>query len=324
MKAIVLVGGLGTRLQPITYDLPKQLIPIAGRSMLYRALDTLPADVEEAVLATGYKADQIAEYTRAHPYRLPLRTVPEPNPLGTGGGMRNVAEGMSDPFYVINSDIICGAAAADVLRTHERRGGIGALLLTRVEETQTFGVAAIEEDDRISHFVEKPPVGEAPSSWINAGIQVWRREVLDRIPAGREVSFEREILPGLLEQGVYGSRFQGYWQDAGTPARVLHAQRLLFDAGKGVDVGLPAGASGTGPVSAGPGTTASGASFGPLVTLGAGVVVSEGARISNSIVMDGARIDAEATVVGSIIGPRAHVAAGHRVADEVLGSGREA
>lgn len=324
MKAIALVGGLGTRLRPITYDLPKQLIPIAGRSMLYRALDVLPDDVEEVVLATGYKAEQIAAYTREHPYRLRLRTVPEAQPLGTGGGMRNVAEGMSDPFYVVNSDVISGASATEVLRMHDRRRGIGALLLARVEETQTFGVAALGEDDRITQFVEKPAPGEAPSSWINAGVQVWRREVLDQIPPGREVSFEREVLPGLLDRGVYGVRLEAYWQDAGTPERVLHAQRLLFEAGKGVGVGLPPGAHGTGPVSAGPGTSAAGASFGPLVTLGSGVVVGEGARLSNSIVMDGVRIDADATIVGSIIGPRAHVASGHRVADQVLGAGGEA
>jgi mannose-1-phosphate guanylyltransferase len=324
MKAIALVGGLGTRLRPITYDLPKQLIPIAGRAILYRALDLLPDDVEEVVLATGYKADQIAAYVRDHPYRLPVRTVPEAEPLGTGGGMRNVADGMSDPFYLLNSDVIAGAPAAEVLRVHRLRGGIGALLLARVEETQSFGVAALGDDDRITRFVEKPEPEEAPSQWINAGVAVWRREVLDRIPVGRAVSFEREILPGLLDRGVYGARLEGYWQDAGTPERVLHAQRLLFEAGHGVGVGLPAGATGTGPVSVGPGVTAVGASFGPLVTLGAGVVVGDGARVSNSIVMEGARIDPGATVIGSILGPRAHVAAGHRVADQILGRSGEA
>ncbi len=324
MKAIALVGGLGTRLRPITYDLPKQLIPLAGRSMLYRALDVLPDDLEEVVLATGYKSEQIAAYVHEHPYRLRIRTVPETQPLGTGGGMRNVADGMSDPFFVINSDIVSEASAAEVLRVHEQRNGIGALLLARVEETQTFGVAALGENDRITQFVEKPAPGEAPSPWINAGISVWRREVLDRIPTGREVSFEREILPGLLDRGVYGARLEGYWQDAGTPERVLYAQRLLFEAGKGVEVHLPTGASGTGPVSVGPGARAVGATFGPLVTLGAGVVVGEEARISNSIVMDGARIDSAATVVGSILGPRAHVGAGHRVADQVVGAGGEA
>ncbi|EQD76155.1 Nucleotidyl transferase [mine drainage metagenome] len=324
MKAIALVGGLGTRLRPITYDLPKQLIPLAGRSMLYRALDVLPDDLEEVVLATGYKSEQIAAYVHEHSYRLPIRTVPETQPLGTGGGMRNVADGMSDPFFVINSDIVSEASAAEVLRVHEQRNGIGALLLARVEETQTFGVAALGENDRITQFVEKPAPGEAPSPWINAGISVWRREVLDRIPTGREVSFEREILPGLLERGVYGARLRATGRTRARRNVCCTPSGSSSKPAKGVEVHLPSGASGTGPVSVGPGARAVGATFGPLVTLGAGVVVGEEARISNSILMDGARIDSAATVVGSILGPRAHVGAGHRVADQVLGAGGEA
>ncbi|MGB6443142.1 MAG: NDP-sugar synthase, partial [Thermoplasmata archaeon] len=229
MKALVLIGGFGTRLRPVTYAVPKQLIPLAGKPMLYHVLDLLPDDVEEVVLATGYKADVIDAYVRAHPLRWPVRTVFEAQPLGTAGGMRNAGDAMSDPFFLMNSDVIASADPRALRATHEARGGVGTMGLFEVEDPKPYGVAALGADDRITAFVEKPDTKDAPSRWINAGISIWRREVLDPIPRGREVSFEREVLPDLLPRGVYGFRLTRYWEDAGTPDRLLHAQRLLFD-----------------------------------------------------------------------------------------------
>jgi mannose-1-phosphate guanylyltransferase len=323
MKALVLIGGFGTRLRPITFAVPKQLIPLAGRSMLYHVLDLLPRDVEEVVLATGYKAEMIDAYVRDHPLPFPVRTVPEHEPLGTGGGMRNASEGMSDPFFLLNSDVIAKVDLRDVRARFERHPGVGVMTLAEVDDVRPYGVAALGPDDRITGFVEKPEPAAAPSRWINAGLAIWGRAALDRIPAGRALSFEREIVPGLLADGVFGYRLTGYWDDAGTPERLLRSQRLLFDDQRGKVVGLPEGARGSGPVAAMDGATARGATFGRYVTLGPNSHVGAGAHVEDSILMDGVRVEDGATVVGSLLGPRVTVRAGHRVEGQVAGEGAE-
>jgi mannose-1-phosphate guanylyltransferase len=318
MKALVLIGGFGTRLRPLTYAVPKQLIPIAGKAMLYHVLDLLPRDVEEVVLATGYKSEAIAAYVRAHPLPWPVRTVAEAVPLGTGGGMKNAGTGMSDPFYLLNSDVIAAADLSAMAAAHARHGGLGTMALAEVEDTRPYGVAALDPDERISRFVEKPEPKDAPSHWINAGLAVWGRSTLERIPPGRPVSFEQEIVPGLLGDGVYGFRLARYWDDAGTPERLLRSQRLLFDDGRAGGAGRPEGARGAGPVASLAGATARGATIGPYVTLGAGAMVAPDARVEDSVVMDGAFVGAGATVLGSLVGPGVRVPARARVERTVL------
>jgi mannose-1-phosphate guanylyltransferase len=323
VKALVLIGGFGTRLRPITYTVPKQLIPLAGKPMLYHVFDLIPRDVEEVVLATGYKADVVAAYVRDHPTPWPVRTVPELEPLGTGGGMKNASAGLSDPFYLLNSDVVTSVDLSALLAVHRERGGVGTMALAEVDDTRPYGVAALGPDDRIDAFVEKPEPAEAPSHWINAGLAVWAGSVLDRIPEGRPVSFEREVVPGLLVDRLYGFRLQKYWDDAGTPERLLHAQQLLFDDGRGGKGGVPPGALGSGPVASARGVRAPGASFGKYVTLGEDVTVAAGAHVENSILMAGAHIEKEAVVVASILGPGVTVRAGQRVAGQILGEGVE-
>jgi len=324
VKALVLIGGLGTRLRPVTYSVPKQLIPIAGKSMLYHVLDLLPGNVEEVVLATGYKSDLIDSYVRSHPPRWPTRIVVETQALLTGGGMKNASSGMSDPFFLLNSDVIAKADLAEVARAQDRHGGLGIMTLAEVEDTRPYGVAALGPDDRIVRFVEKPPPAEAPSHWINAGLAVWRRAVLDRIPASRPVSFEQEILPGLLGEGIYGFRLTEYWDDAGTPDRLLRSQRLLFDDGRAPPSQPPSGAIARGPIATLEGAEARGATIGPYVTLGAGTSVGPGAQVEDSVVMDGATVGPEAFVANCILGPKSHVGRGHRVMGQVIGEGSEA
>jgi mannose-1-phosphate guanylyltransferase len=319
MKALVLIGGFGTRLRPVTYSVPKQLIPLAGKPMLYHVLDLLPPGVEEAVLATGYKADLVDRYVRQRPHRVPVRTVPETEPLGTGGGMKNAGDGMSDPFFLLNSDVIASADLAALAASHRRSRRIGTMVLAEVEDTRPFGVAALGPEDRITAFVEKPPPERAPSHWINAGLAVWARAVLDRIPPGRPVSFEQEVVPGLIADGLFGFRHAGFWDDAGTREHLLRSQRFLFDSGRGASVALPTGATGTGPVSAMADSGARGASFGGYVTLGEGVRVEPGAYLEDAVVMDGAVIGRGARVVRSIVGPGMRVGDAEAVEDRLVG-----
>ena len=322
MKALVLVGGFGTRLRPITYEIPKQLIPIAGKPMLYHVLDLLPEGTEEAVLASGYKAEVLARYLSAHPPPVPVRCVPEATPLGTGGGMRNAGESMTDPFFLMNSDVIADIDVPAVVQLHQDRGGVGVMTLSEVEDPEPYGVAALGTDDRIERFVEKPKRADAPSRWINAGLSLWRRDVLEAIPRGRPVSFETEVVPLLLPRRIYGFRSPGFWEDAGTPQRLLHAQRLLFDGGRGGPGGVPEGASGIGPVAWSPSARAAGARFGPYVHLGGHVLVERGAQVEDSVLMDGVTVGRNAVVAHSVLGPNVSVAPGEHVENLVLGTTR--
>ncbi len=323
MKALVLIGGFGTRLRPITYTVPKQLIPIAGKPLLYHVFDLLPPEVDEVVLATGYLSDAIAAHVRAHPLPIPIRPVPEATPLGTGGGMRNAGDDLSDPFLVFNSDVVADVDTSALIRLQDQRAGAGVMALYEVEDPSPYGVAVLGPDDRIERFVEKPERASAPSRWINAGVALWARSVLESIPRGVPVSFEREIVPGLLPQGVYGFRFSTFWEDAGTPTRLLNAQRLLFQHGRAAHRGRPPGALGSAQVAAASTARATGASFGDFVTLDERAVVEPGAHLANCVVMAGATIEREASVIGSIVGPGARVRAGHRLQDGILGAAAE-
>ena len=316
----MLIGGFGTRLRPITYSVPKQLIPLAGKPMLFHVLDLLPDDVEEAVLATGYMAGLVDRYVRDHPPRVAVRTVSEAEPLGTGGGMKNAGDGMSEPFFLLNSDVIARVDLDRLAAAHRRSPRLGTMGLTEVEDTRPFGVAALGPEDRITAFVEKPEPAQAPSRWINAGIAVWSRAILDRIPGGRPVSFEKEVVPFVLSEGLYAYRMEGFWDDAGTREHLLRAQRFLFDSGRGEDVGLPGGASGRGPVSAMEGALARGATFGGYVTLGPDARVEPEAYVEDSVVMDGAVIGRGARLVRSIVGPGSRVGGGRLVQDELVGT----
>jgi mannose-1-phosphate guanylyltransferase len=325
MQALVLIGGFGTRLRPVTYELPKQLIPVAGKPMLYHVLDLLPSEVDRAAFATGYKADVIEAYVRAHPHpRLKIRTVPEAEPLGTAGGMRNAGDGIGDPFVLLNSDVISDVDVGKLIAFHRAHEAFGTMYLHEVEDTRPYGVAALDASDRITRFVEKPEPVDAPSHWINAGVAVWSEEVLEGIPRGTPVSFEKEVVPIVLDRGVYGFKAHGYWEDAGTPERLLRAQRLLFDGGRGGPGKIPQGSHGKGPVAAGANVSARGATFGPYVTLGEGVTIEAGAHVENAVVMEGATIGAGAKVVASLVGPRAKVAAGHSVQGVVVGAAADA
>jgi mannose-1-phosphate guanylyltransferase len=305
LTSVVLVGGMGTRLRPLTYTVPKQLIPIAGQCVLYHVFDLLPPEVDRIVLACGYKADEIEKHLKEHPYRLPVKLVRENTPLGTGGGMKNVSSLATDPFVLLNGDVVSGLDVGEMLRDHARHGGFGTMSLFEVEDTKPYGVAQLDKDKRIVRFVEKPEPEVAPSHWINAGASVWKREVMDHIPAGRPVSFETEVVPGLLDKGVFGYTFRSWWEDAGAPDRVLNAQRLLFDNPdrRRHTWRKPAGKNVAHPVAVGENARLDGKRIGKYVTLGDNVSVEDGAVVEDSIIMDGAVVGKGATVTHSIVGP---------------------
>jgi mannose-1-phosphate guanylyltransferase len=323
---------MGTRLRPLTYQVPKQLIPIAGQAALTHVFDLVPPGVQEIVLACGYKAEEIARYLKAHPYPIPVRLVREETPLGTGGGMKNVADHVSDPFLLFNGDVVTGADISALVREHLRHRALGTMSLFEVEDTKPYGVAELDAEGRIVKFVEKPEPAEAPSHWINAGASIWARSLLDRIPEGRPVSFEQEIIPGVLTrspnppsagtsaEGIYGFTFRNWWEDAGTLDRMLHAQRLLFDhpERRRAPWRTPAVPRVVPPVAVGEDCQIEGARVGAYVTLGDRVTLEKDSIVEDAIVMDGARIGQGAHVRHVIIGPDYRVPDGASVMEKVV------
>ncbi len=302
LKAIVLVGGLGTRLRPITHTVPKQLISIAGQPVLYHVFDMMPRAVKEITIACGYKADYVINYIKEHPYRIPIKVVREETQLGTAGAMLNAVSGASDPVVVVNGDLISGVDMEAMLKQHEERKAYGTMSLIEVEDPSAYGVAALDNDDRIMEFVEKPKREDAPSRWVNAGASIWSKDVFNAIPSGREVSFEREILPKLLEKPIYGFKFNAFWEDAGTPERMLNSQKIVFDNKKVPRFADVEGAKIIPPVAVGRNCKASGASIGEYVTIGDNVTIGNNCIIEDSIVLDDVTIGENSVVLHSIVG----------------------
>ena len=231
MKAIVLVGGEGTRLRPLTFTTPKPLLPIANQPFLERQLVWLENHgIDEVVLSMGYLPDSFHEHfrdDRGHDtFRgMRLRYAVESEPLGTAGAIRFAADGIEERFVVCNGDVLTGLDLSAMVEFHDERGAEVTIALTRVEDPSAFGVVPTTADGAVIAFVEKPAPGSAPSDWINAGTYVLEPSFLDRIPPRLNVSVERETFPRLLEQPgrLFGYRSDAYWLDIGTPEKYLQA-----------------------------------------------------------------------------------------------------
>ncbi|HXQ60092.1 MAG TPA: NDP-sugar synthase [Acidimicrobiales bacterium] len=322
MKAVVLVGGEGTRLRPLTYTTPKQLLPIVEVPLLERVLAHLAAaGVDEAILSLGYRPDAfVAAYPDGRAAGIALVYAVEPEPLDTAGAIRFAAlHGAVDgTFIAVNGDVLTEVDISSLLDCHRRHRAAATLHLTAVDDPSRFGVVATDESGRVRAFVEKPPPGEAPSDLINAGTYILEPDVLDRIPDGRPVSIERETFPALAADGrVYGVASGAYWLDAGTPAAYLRAHADLLD---GTRSGVPS--PGAVPLDDGVwvlGTPRVDGDVRPFSLIGDGAVVAAGARVSASVVGAGSVIEAGAVVEGSVLLPGVHVDGGASVTGSILG-----
>ncbi|MGH8860944.1 MAG: nucleotidyltransferase family protein, partial [Jatrophihabitantaceae bacterium] len=219
--AVILVGGMGTRLRPLTLSVPKPMIPTAGAPFLAHLIARIrDAGVKHVVLGTSYRAEVFEDaFGDGSDLGVELEYVVESEPLGTGGAIRNVAGQLrGDTTLIFNGDILCGVDLAALLATHERTDADVTLLLTRVPDPRQFGCVPTDGSGRVTAFLEKTDA--PPTDQINAGTYVFRRSVVDTIPAGRPVSVERETFPGLLADGarVCGVVDTTYWRDLGRPA----------------------------------------------------------------------------------------------------------
>ncbi len=328
MRAIILVGGEGTRLRPLTYVVPKQMLPVAEVPMIERVVGHLVAHgITDVVLSLGYRPDAfIAGYPDSRCAGATLIYVVEPELMDTAGAVRFAATkaGVDTTFLIFNGDVLTDLDITDLVTFHRQAGAEGTIALTPVEDPSAFGVVPIDRDGRVEAFIEKPPPGTAPTNFINAGIYVLEPSVLDRIPEGRRVNIERETFPAMVADGaLYARALEGYWLDVGTPERFLQATADLLDgrrngpplpgaravpgagwrAGKPTVDGTVTGAS----LVADGARIQSGASVTDSV-IGAGATVGEGATVSGSVVMDGARVGARVGLARAIVGPGTVVA----------------
>ena len=319
MRAVVLVGGFGTRLRPLTLTTPKQMLPVGGRPMIEDVLDHLHAHgVDEVVLSLGYRPDAfMAAYPDATCAGVRLVYAVEPEPLDTAGAIAFAARegGIDERFLVVNGDVLTDLDVGALVDFHDAAGAEGTIALTKVDDPSQFGVVPTEPDGRVIAFVEKPPRDEAPTDLINAGYYVLEPSVLDRVPAGRKVNIERETFPAMVAEGrLYARPDPGYWLDVGTPERLLQASLDLL-------TGARAGGPGTDVLVCGAATVADGATVRRSV-LGDGSRVDTGAVVEDSVLLPGAVVEEGATVRRSILGAGSVVAAGTSVTElSVLGDG---
>lgn len=308
MRAVVLVGGMGTRLRPLTLTTPKQMLPVGDRPMIEHVVAHLSHHgVDEVVLSLGFRPDA---FTAAYPDSVcdgvRLRYAVEAEPLDTAGAVAFAAAdaGIDDTFVVCNGDVLTDVDLSAVVAFHRRRQAAATIHLTPVDDPSRYGVVPTDEEGRVLAFIEKPARDQAPTNLINAGTYVLEPEVLARIPSGRKVSIERETFPALAAEGrLYAVASGAAWVDAGTPLSYLEAN-LRHGAARSEGAGIDAGAEVTDSVVA------------------RGVVVGPGARVERSVLMEGASVGAGAVVSSSLLGPGAVVGDGARVTElSVLGAG---
>jgi mannose-1-phosphate guanylyltransferase len=326
VEAILVAGGLGTRLRPLTVHHPKHLLPVAGVPFLAHQLGKLArCGVDRVLLATSYRAEAFEPvFGDGAAWGLRLEYVTEPEPLGTAGALRNVAGRLrgrpDDAVVALNGDILSGHDIAAQLDRHAAADADVTLHLVEVSDARAFGCVPTDEQGRVTAFVEKSP--DPVSRQVNAGCYVFRRRVLDTIPAGRAVSVERETFPGLLADGatLVGHLDSAYWRDVGTPAALVRsssdlvrgiASSPVFDAAPGERCVYPG-------AQVAPGAAVRGGS-----TVGCGARVGPGAVVEGSVLFDGAVVAAGAVVRDSVVAAHAFVGERTVLEDAVVGEGAE-
>ncbi len=328
MKAILLAGGKGTRLRPLTLHTPKPVVPIFDRAFLHYQIDQLKQvpEIDEVILSLNYQPRRIEEvFGDGAGSGVHLRYVVEPAPLGTGGAIRYAAQNVTDTIVVFNGDVMTSVDVNAVVRLHRERQAKATIVLTPVENPTAYGLVETESDGRVRRFVEKPNPDEITCDTINAGIYVLEPDTFDRIPKDVSYSIERAYFPSLIErQDMFAAYIdRGYWIDIGTPEKYIQVHHDMFDGkfAAGVFAGAdrsqpivsPEARIEDGAILAAPcfidagAHVKSGARIGPYTVLGRSVLVEESADLENTIVWPNTRIGQSAVVHGPIIGRNCHI-----------------
>ncbi len=340
MQALILVGGHGTRLRPVTLTLPKPVIPLVDRPFMRYMVDWLARHgVDDIIMACGFLPDKMREILGEEvPGGPRLRYVEEPEPRGTAGAIKFAEDLLEDRFFALNGDSLTDLDLTKLRLRHEQSGAKATLALYPVADPTAFGLVRRKDDGEILEFMEKPDPSEIDTDEVSAGAYLLEREVLDLIPPDRDVSIEREVFPKLVGNGLYAERLEGYWMDIGTPERYLEAcwdileRKVESEPGKKVDgdgvfvdadADLDATVELSGPafVEAGVEIGAD-ARVGSKAVLGAGTTVGERARIESSALHSNCTVGAAARIEGAILSAAVTVEEGARIpAGSVIGEG---
>ena len=340
MQALVLVGGEGTRLRPLTRTLPKPVVPLVDRPFLRYMIEWLSRHgVEEVVLSIGFLARGIREALGDEvPGGPRIRYVEEPDRRGTAGAIKYAAAYLEERFLALNGDVLTDLDLGALIRRHEEAGAVATLALYPVDDPSAYGLVRRSEDGEILEFLEKPEPDQIDTDEISAGAYVLERSVLDLIPPDREVSIEREVFPRLVGEGLYAERLEGYWMDIGTPDRYLQASWDILEGRVETEVGEVVDDRGTfvahGAELADPAAIESSvfvgegvrvgprAGAGPRAVLGPGCELAEATRVEGSVLLRGCALAPEASVSGSVLAPVVRVGEGAVVGpDCVIGEG---
>lgn len=339
MKAVLLAGGKGTRLRPLTLNTPKPIVPILDRPFLALQIDLLrKTGIDTIVLSLSYQPRRIEEiFGDGSAHGVRIHYTMEPEPLGTAGAVKNAERLLRDRTVVFNGDVLSDLDLASVLEFHEATGAKATIVLTPVENPSAYGLVETDSDGSVRRFLEKPSYDEITSDTINAGVYVLEPELFDLIPEGRNYSFERGFFPHLLRDRVpfFAYVHRGYWIDIGTPAKYLQVHRDIlagvlpfegFHPNAGgtyvdPDATVEGGAKLTGPAYIGQGSVVKArAVLEPYAVVGNNCRIEEGATVGDSVLWSSVRVGEEARVRGALVGRSAHIGH-HAVVDRgvVLG-----
>src|SRR3954464_5064147 len=318
MQALILAGGEGTRLRPLTSAVPKPVVPLVDRPFIAFMLDWLRAHhVDDVVLSCGHLAAGVREVLGdGSSLGMSLRYLEEPRPLGTGGALKFAEDLLDERFLMLNGDVLTDIDVSAQIAAHERSGARATLALYPVEDPTAYGLVRLNADGSVREFVEKPAPDQIDTNNISAGVYVLEKSVLSLLEPGAPASIERDVFPELVGAGLYGHVCPGYWKDIGTPERYLEATFDILEGSVSTSVGARMGSSfvcvedgvssqGRIVPSAlveGDCRIGAGARIGGRAVLEHGVVVGEGTTIESSVVMQGTEIGANCTLRGCIVG----------------------
>jgi NDP-sugar pyrophosphorylase family protein len=341
MKAILLAGGKGTRLRPLTVHTPKPIVPIFDRPFLHYQLDLLKQvpEIDEVILSLNYQPRRIEEvFGDGGDSGLAIRYVVEPAPLGTGGAIRFASEAMRDSVVVFNGDVLTQLDLAAVIALHRERKAKATIVLTPVDNPTAYGLVETDAQGNVTRFLEKPNADEITCDTINAGIYVLEPDTFDRIPKDTPWSIERSFFPSLIErkESFVAHVYRGYWIDIGTPEKYMQVHRDIMDrhytghrampftahpgaAWVSPDARVEEGAIVEGPCFIDEGAIVkTGAHIGPYSVVGRQCHIEEHAILDNAIVWANSRISQEAIVRRSILGRHCHIGRNAVVEDGVV------
>jgi mannose-1-phosphate guanylyltransferase len=340
MQALILAGGEGTRLRPLTSTVPKPVVPLVDRPFIGFMLDWLRGHgVEDVVLSCGHMAEEVrAVLGDGSAFGVRLRYAEEPRPLGTGGALKFAEELLDERFLMLNGDVLTDIDLTAQIAMHERTGARATLGLTPVEDPSAYGLVRTRDGGEVTEFVEKPAPEQIDTRNISAGVYVLERSVLDLLAPGRPASIERDVFPRLVGDGLHGYVADGYWMDIGTPERYLQGTFDILEGVVATSVGERLGPGGMcvdgGVENAGrivaPALVERGCRIGAGARIGGRVVLAEGvgvgarSRIERSVVLAGASIGADCVLDGCIVCPGTRIEDGRAIegpailADEAL------